>query len=133
MLSMRSHSLVNVILPAVMIVSLCGCGVSETPAGLSTYDGSGYGKGGNMSELSGTFVNEDGCLLIEDEAGIAWIPLFPEGKATDRGTKITYGPLSLGFDTDVSVPGAEATQLPEGTRLAAACSDESRLWLLPVF
>lgn len=101
-----------------------GCGGPGTVReDIATY--SREGPGGNAALLSGELRSEGDCVVLVDDVGTIWIPVFPDDVAWNGdGAEIGGEHVQIGAAADL--PGGEGTrrdpnwQVPAGARARLA-------------
>jgi hypothetical protein len=99
---------------AVAVVSLALSACSASGAGDRPVEGgpvafvTASSDGGDAALLEGTLRVSDSCVVIEDERGRTWLPIFQSPRTTWDGATLTYngapytdgGTISLGGGYD---------------------------------
>jgi len=82
------------VLAAAALLGLSGCGGSEAGTGVVEGGPVAYVTpsfdSGDGALLDGTVTVTDNCLLIVDELGQTWLPVFQRPRTTWDGTTLTY-------------------------------------------
>jgi hypothetical protein len=125
--SSRTLASVVVILAA-LSVGLSACSASEMPrSDVATYEPAG--PGGNAALLPGTLSSDGGCVIIVDDFGVVWLPVFP-ANALWTDDSVSHGGRELVIGEPVELGGGEASGIDPGWSVPDTCPDDVSIWVV---
>lgn len=110
------------------VSAMTGCGVAGSVRDdVATY--SRTGPGGDAALLHGELRDQGGCVVVVDEFGATWVPVFPDDVAW-TGDSAEVGGEQLRIGTDVDLGGGEATARDQDWRVPADCPAGVAFWVV---
>lgn len=109
---------------AVLVVLLAGCAPATTRDDVATRPAEGAG---HAALLEGILTTDDGCVVLTDDFGETWVPVFPDDLTWDKtGTRLHDEVLVLG--ERVGLGGGEAPARQDAWSIPEACPQGAPLW-----
>ncbi len=125
----RLEALPPILGAALLVVLLAGCGsAGESREDTATYPPADS-AGGNAALLTGALTSQSGCLVLVDDFGTTWIPVFP-ADARWRDDQVELGSGSVRVGGDAQLPGGEASSPGAEWKVPESCPSSAPYWVV---